>query len=91
MTMMSNSNPVNDSRSVPEQPVTRFANVDVGSPQIAGSATPVGSGWDLIAGGTDIWENADQFHFVFQEISGDFDIAVRVTSFTRRICIPRPA
>jgi hypothetical protein len=88
MTTMSNSNPVSDSRSVPEQSVTHFgnvthfSNVDVGSPQIAGSATPAGSGWDLIAGGADIWENADQFHFVFREIPGDFDIAVRVESFT---------
>jgi hypothetical protein len=82
MTTMSNPNLVSDSRSVPEQSVTHFTNVDVGSPQIAGSATPVGSGWDVIAGGADIWENADQFHFVFREISGDFDIAVRVESFT---------
>ena len=82
MATMSDPNPVSDSRSVPEQSLTHFANVDVGSPQLAGSATPVGRGWDLIAGGVDIWEKADQFHFVFQEISGDFDIAVRVESFT---------
>ena len=62
--------------------MTTISNVDVGSPQIAGSATPAGGGWNLIAGGEDIWENADQFHFVFREISGDFDIAVRVESFT---------
>ncbi len=60
---------------------SQFTNIDVGSPQIAGSATPAGSGWDLIAGGADIWETADQFHFVFREISGDFDIGVRVESF----------
>ncbi len=70
---MSNPNSVRD---------TQFANIDVGSPQLDGSATPAGSGWDVIAGGADIWETADQFHFVFQEISGDFDIAVRVESFT---------
>jgi hypothetical protein len=83
---MSNFNPVSGARSVAEQSVTHFTNVDVGSPQITGSAisvgSPAGSGWDLIAGGADIWENADQFHFVFREISGDFDIAVRVESFT---------
>lgn len=62
--------------------LTHFANADVGSPQLAGSATPAGTGWDLLAGGADIWENADQFHFVFREISGDFDIALRVESFT---------
>ena len=82
MATMSNSNSGSDSHSVPEHPVTHFANVDVGSPQMAGSATPVRNGWDLIAGGVDIWENSDQFHFVFREISGDFDIAVRVESFT---------
>lgn len=82
MTTMSNPNPISDSRSVPEQSVTHFTNVDVGSPKTAGSATPVGRGWDLVAGGADIWENADQFHFVFEEVSGDFDVAVRVESFT---------
>ncbi len=82
MTTMSNSNPVSGSRSVSDQSTTPFTNIDVGSPQIAGSATPVGSGWDIIAGGADIWENADQFHFVFEKIPGDFDIAVRVESFT---------
>jgi hypothetical protein len=82
MTIMSNANPGSDSRGVPEQSFTHFTNVDVGSPQIAGSATLAGKGWDLIAGGIDIWESADQFHFVFEEISGDFDIAVRVESFT---------
>jgi hypothetical protein len=59
-----------------------FANVDVGSPRLAGSATAVDAGWDVVAGGVDIWESADQFHFVFKELSGDFDIAVRVESFT---------
>ena len=58
-----------------------FLSVDVGSPQLAGSATQVQAGWDIIAGGADIWENADQFHFVCKQYSGDFDIAVRVESF----------
>ncbi len=73
MTLMSKSDSVNASL---------FTSADVGSPQLAGSATPVGGGWDVVAGGVDIWENADQFHFVFEEISGEFDIAVRVESFT---------
>lgn len=59
-----------------------FANVDVGAPSLAGSATAVDAGWDLVAGGVDIWESADQFHFVFRDVAGDFDIAVRVESFT---------
>ncbi len=74
--------PTNDSHTLAEPRFTHFTSADVGSPQIAGSATPVRGGWDLVAGGADIWENADEFHFVFEEISGDFDIAVRVESFT---------
>ena len=51
--------------------LTPFITADVGSPQLAGSAAPAGNGWDLVAGGADIWETADQFRFVFQEIRGD--------------------
>jgi hypothetical protein len=59
-----------------------FFNADVGSPLLAGSATRIESGWDLIAGGADIWEKSDQFHFVYKQLSDNFDIAVRVESFT---------
>ena len=82
MTTSSNPNAVSGSRSVPARPSAPFANLDIGSPQLAGSATPAKTGWDLVAGGVDIWEKADQFHFVFKDFSGDFDIAVRVESFT---------
>lgn len=58
-----------------------FSNLDVGSPQLQGSAKPVEDGWDIVASGADIWEKSDQFHFVHREIAGDFDIAVRVESF----------
>jgi hypothetical protein len=58
-----------------------FSNLDIGCPQLAGSAHQTDSGWDLIAGGQDIWEKSDQFHFVFKGISGDFDVIVRVESF----------
>jgi hypothetical protein len=61
---------------------TGFRNLDIGSPQLAGSAKQVEDGWDVMAGGADIWENSDQFHFVCKQVSGDFDIAVRVESFT---------
>ncbi|MEI8288874.1 MAG: hypothetical protein WCH99_05330 [Verrucomicrobiota bacterium] len=61
---------------------TGFTSCDVGLPALSGSAKPAGRGWDIIAGGTDIWEKADQFHFVYQSFSGDFDIAIRAESFT---------
>jgi hypothetical protein len=82
MTPSSKPNAGSGSRSVPAPPAAPFANLDVGSPELTGSARPVETGWDLIGGGADIWEKADQFHFVFKDISGDFDIAVRVESFT---------
>lgn len=62
--------------------VSGFRNLDIGSPELAGSAKQVEGGWDLVAGGVDIWEKSDQFHFVLKQVSGDFDIAVRVASFT---------
>jgi hypothetical protein len=64
---------------MPEMP---FAHADVGSPVIPGSANSLETGWDLTAGGTDIWETSDQFHFVFKDFPDDFDVAVRVTAFT---------
>lgn len=68
--------------SSPARPASGFSNLDIGSPQLAGSARPVENGWAIIAGGADIWEKSDQFHFVCKPVSGDFDIAVRVESFT---------
>ena len=68
--------------SVPPPISATFASLDVGSPSLAGSASLVEKGWDITAGGADIWNKTDQFHFVFREMSGDFDVAVRVERFT---------
>jgi regulation of enolase protein 1 (concanavalin A-like superfamily) len=35
--------------------------------------------FDVVAGGTDIWDASDGFHFVYQQRTGDFDLAVQVT------------
>ncbi|SPE50032.1 Pectate lyase (fragment) [Verrucomicrobia bacterium] len=76
------SNAVSGHHALPAHQSAGFFNLDIGSPQLGGSAKPVEAGWDLTAGGADIWEKSDQFHFLCKEISGDFDIAVRVESFT---------
>jgi hypothetical protein len=60
---------------------SEFHSLDIGSPQLSGSTTQVEEGWDLVAGGIDIWEKSDQFHFLYKTISADFDIAVRIESF----------
>ena len=72
----------NNPRSGSAQQFGAFASLDIGSPLLAGFATSTAGGWDITAGGADIWEKSDQFHFVFQEIAGDFEVAVRVESFT---------
>lgn len=38
------------------------------------------SDFEVQAGGSDIWNNADGFHFVYQSVTGDFDVKVRVES-----------
>ena len=76
------SDTVSGQHAFPARQSTGFFNLDIGSPQLGGSAKQVEAGWDLIAGGADIWEKSDQFHFLYQQLSGDFDIAVRVECFT---------
>jgi hypothetical protein len=58
----------------------RFA--DVGNPEIAGTVTVTGGGFDITAGGADIWGVKDEFHFVYIQKTGDFDLAARVESLT---------
>jgi hypothetical protein len=57
-------------------------STDVGSPVIHGSAKPTRDGLEVVASGRDIWDNSDQFHFVYQKQTGDFDVVVRVESLT---------
>jgi hypothetical protein len=55
---------------------------DVGQPAQSGSAWSCAPGTiEVRAGGVDIWDNADCFHFLHQERQGDFDLCVRVASF----------
>jgi hypothetical protein len=67
----------------PRLPV-QFSARDIGRPELPGSAeaSETGCGWDIVAGGTDIWGTSDEGHFVSRPLSGDFDIAIRVEGFT---------
>jgi hypothetical protein len=52
---------------------------DVGAPALAGNAfSSVPGDVDIVAGGADIWGVSDQFHFVHNQRSGDFDVKVKV-------------
>jgi regulation of enolase protein 1 (concanavalin A-like superfamily) len=78
---MTSSSKLN-TESVPVQILTSYSTCDIGSPRLNGAAKATETGWNITAGGTDIWEKSDQFHFVFKDFSGDFDVAIRVKSFT---------
>src|ERR1051326_1487279 len=63
------------------EPVGEFENhLDVGAPKITGSAS-----WDataqtytFTAGGTNMWNTRDEFHFAFKKIKGDFIVRARI-------------
>lgn len=57
-----------------------FKHADVGNPAIAGTVTVFGDGFDITAGGADVWGVRDEFNFVYIEKSGDFDFAARIES-----------
>lgn len=66
--------------AVKTAPVGGFTGTDVGGPAIAGSTTRTGDKLELTGGGNDIFGNADQFHFAWQQRTGDFDVYVRIES-----------
>ncbi len=62
--------------------VSRMENTDIG---IAGDPLEIGStfatssnSFDVVAGGSDIWNYRDGFHYVYQTREGDFDARVRI-------------
>jgi hypothetical protein len=58
----------------------QFSHQDIGAPQIAGNAAEAGATWTITAGGTDIRGTADQFHRVYQRLTGDMEIVARFSS-----------
>ncbi len=57
-----------------------WADADVGSPALAGSASYAGGVFTVDGGGADIWGGSDQFNYVSQPLTGDGSIVARVTS-----------
>jgi regulation of enolase protein 1 (concanavalin A-like superfamily) len=55
---------------------------DIGAPSPAGSSTLNSGTFTVTASGVDIWNTSDQFHFVYQQLSGDFEVSARVDSIT---------
>ncbi|UCG58117.1 MAG: hypothetical protein JSU70_01160, partial [Phycisphaerales bacterium] len=59
-----------------------FTNADVGVP-LAGSYSFDGTTYTVTGNGHDIWDEADNFHFAYHQISGDCQMTVRVKSMTQ--------
>ena len=57
-------------------------SIDIGAPPIAGRTTVSGGTYTVQASGRDIWDSADQFHFVYQPVTGDTEIIARLASLT---------
>ena len=64
------------STTVPAPWVSR----DLGAPALAGSAAVSGGTLTVTAGGSDIWNASDQFHFVYKPLQGDAEVIARIAS-----------
>jgi hypothetical protein len=60
--------------------VAPYDSIDVGTPTNFGgtSVATSANSLDVLADGVDIWGAADSFHYVYRQIEGDFDLAVRI-------------
>jgi hypothetical protein len=63
-------------------PVESFKHSDIGNPAIAGSVKSSDGGFDVTAGGADVWGTRDEFNFAYIERTGDFDIMTRIESLS---------
>jgi hypothetical protein len=77
-----NQKSILNSRKSKAIPVASFKQSDIGNPAIAGTVKVSENGFDITAGGADIWGVKDEFNFVYIERNGDFDLVSRVESFS---------
>ncbi len=71
--------------SIKPADVKSFKTADIGNPAIAGvtmAGNSVKGGFNLTAGGADIWGVKDEFGFIYLEKNGDFDFITQVESLT---------
>ena len=57
-----------------------WASRDIGAVTQAGGATVNAGTWSVTGSGADVWGNADQFHFAYQQLTGDGTITARVAT-----------
>ena len=57
-----------------------WSDADIGNVGVAGDASFLNGGFNLLASGSDIWENADAFHFASRTLAGNGSIVAHVVS-----------
>lgn len=59
-----------------------WQTADVGTLRLAGKASVSAGTWTIEGAGTDIWDTADSFRYVYQPLFGDGEIVANVTGLT---------
>lgn len=77
-----NQKSVSNSEKTTPVPTESFKHTDIGNPALAGTVKVSEDGFDIIAGGADIWGVKDEFNFIYIERNGDFDMATRIESLS---------
>ena len=62
--------------------VNTFKHTDIGNPAIPGTVEVLEDGFEISAGGADIWGLKDEFSFEYIERTGDFDFVSRIGSMS---------
>ncbi len=79
------SSPSNEDSATPTAPVTiNLTSAKIGTQSASGTLTTVtpNKDFDLSGGGSDVWNTSDQLQFAYTQLTGDFDIKVRVADAT---------
>ncbi len=71
---------VTEPASVASELPSPWQSQDIGAVATSGSASFASGTFSVEASGADIWNNADEFHYVYQPLSGDGEIVARVNS-----------
>ena len=67
---------------VPARAQVIFTSIDIGRTTPAGQTTATNGGFDVSSATGDVWDIADDFRFVYRQVTGDFDIRARIANFT---------
>lgn len=62
----------------------QFTTINVGQNAVGFTTTNSPGSYTIVGGGNDIWDTTDEFHFAYMEVTGNFDVTVRVESLTPR-------